>query len=159
MAYQLVSSTPTISITQEALDQARAKQAELLTERVALQARLKDAREQGDLSENGAYKYAKFELASVGRQLRQLQTLLRDGRVKEKNADTTVAGFGHTVSISDGKATNTFMLVSHHESDPMAGKLSIESPIGTAIHGARVGQTVTAQTPQGERNFTVLSIT
>lgn len=158
MSYQLVRTHPEIPLTQPALDAAKLKLVWLRTQKKEAQLRLNDAREQGDLSENGAYKYAKLELASLNRQLREVRFLLDNGVVTEKSNNTTQAQFGHTVTITDGKAKMRFTLVTHHESNPSQGKLSIESPIGASLLGKKVGEVTQVKTPAAEISYTILAI-
>ena len=119
--------------------------------------RLRTAREMGDLSENGAYKAARFELSSIDRELRRLSYLLRLGEVVETQ-NTGVVDFGRRVMIDDGTKHITFILVNVYESDPRQEKLSINSPIGRAILGKRVGDTVTVTAPAGKTTYTVVDI-
>lgn len=120
--------------------------------------RLKEAREMGDLSENGAYKYAKFELGSIGRQLRQLRFQLDNGVIVAKTATDTVS-FGSCVTVthSSGKRM-MFTIVSSYESNPLENKLSMDSPIGSALLGKKLHESVVVQTPAGEQTFTILKI-
>ncbi len=129
----------------------------LSEEREAASERVKVAREMGDLSENGAYHYGKMELASYSRQLRQAQFLLKYGVITQ-SSQTGVVEFGSQVTVSDGKKDRVYRIVSQYESDPKAGKISVESPIGYALLGKRVGDTVTVTVPAGELHYTVRSI-
>jgi transcription elongation factor GreA len=112
----------------------------------------------GDLSENGAYIYAKFELGSITRQLSQLRHLLKNGVVIQKSLDNERVVFGCTVTLTNGKKELTFTLVSMHESDLANQKLSIESPIGMAIIGKKVGDTAQVETPNGKIEYKILKI-
>ena len=112
----------------------------------------------GDLSENGAYRYAKFELGSLGRQLRELRFKLKNGYVpiiKSGRNPADAIDFGSTVTVRDGENFLTFLLVSQYESDPAQNKLSTESPIGRAVVGKRVGDVVKVKLPAGEREFEI----
>lgn len=129
----------------------------LTMERDAASERVKVAREMGDLSENGAYHYGKQELASYSRQLREVHFLLKYG-VVTVSSQSDVVEFGSTVTVSDGKKEREFSIVSQYESDPYTGKLSVESPIGLALLGKRVGDVVTIAVPAGEIKYTVLKI-
>lgn len=114
--------------------------------------RLQSAREMGDLSENGAYKYAKFELGNVRRKLREIRYLLKHGEVQEK-ASASEAGFGNKVKLVNGDRELVFTLVSQHESNPGAGKLSTESPIGKAVLGKKAGEEVIVELPDGRVKY------
>ncbi len=80
--------------------------------------------------------------------------------MREVETQTDVVGFGSRVEVEDaGKGkTTVYTLVSAPEADPADGKLSIDSPVGKALTGARVGDTVKLETPRGARELKVLSI-
>ncbi len=124
--------------------------------------RLKIAREMGDLSENGAYKYAKFELGRIGRRLRELKFFIENG---EPIASTShsITEFGARVILLEVTPHNPrprldLTLVSQYESDPMQGKISLESPLGQAIVGKKMGDICVAQSPAGEKTYRIESI-
>jgi len=148
---------PPIPFTPQAYKQLQQDRFRLKTERVEVMKRLKTAREMGDLSENGAYKYAKFELGSIGRQLRRINHLLDEGVVVQKQQSSTVQ-YGSIVTLAGPKGTQTVLIVSEHESDPKEHKLAMTSPIGAAILGKSVGETVTATTPRGAVSYTIITI-
>lgn len=118
---------------------------------------LRTAREMGDLSENAAYKAARFELGNIDRQLRHLKFLLRFGVVTQETKGNKV-DFGRTVTLDNGKAHLTFSLVGGYESDPSEGKLSIRSPIGRAVLHKKVGDIVYVNAPMGQIKYTIVSI-
>lgn len=127
----------------------------LTTELGEVLIRLKDAREMGDLSENGAYKYAKFELGNIRRELGRLKRLLEGGEVVEPASGDTVQ-FGSTVTVvGENGVTKKFQLVSKHETNPAEHKISLESPIGVVLHGKKAGQVVVVKTPHGETKYTI----
>jgi transcription elongation factor GreA len=153
-----VQIKPTIPFTAEAYHKNQTEYDRLKSLRVEVMERLKAAREMGDLSENGAYKYAKFELGDIGRRMRYLKHVLTNGYVAEKNTDQVVVGFGTTVVLESGDRTFTFLLVSEHESDLTENKLSIASPIGAAIVGKKTGDVVIVATPKGSVTYTIVQI-
>lgn len=170
----------TIPFTTKKYKEMQEKVVELTQLREEVMKRLITAREMGDLSENGAYKYAKFELGDIGRQLRRFQTLLAKGFPAPKNAGKKgTIDFGSTVTVekialenSDAlngtlkgvsakksvKQQKTFLIVSEHESDPLKGKIAYSSPIGKALIRKKVGDIVTVTTPTGESQFKIISI-
>lgn len=153
-------STPqSIPFTQDAYEKIKSDVKKLQQERVEIMERLKTAREMGDLSENGAYKYAKFELGRVSRQLRDLKHLLTHGVVTQKANNTSQVDFGSTVTIQNPDQELTFTLVSEHESDLSAQKLSMTSPIGSALMGKSVGDTITIDAPAGSISYTIIQLT
>lgn len=114
----------------------------LLKKRERVLVELQRAREQGDLSENGAYKAARFELGDTDRAIRQVQYQLKYGKAVEPPTDGTI-GVGSSVKLrrADGKEFR-YMIVGTYEADPMKGKVSIESPMGKALLGKRVSEVV-----------------
>ncbi len=159
MKTTLHSSLPRIPFTKLAYEKIQKDTQRLHTEREETLERLKVAREQGDLSENGAYRYAKMELGNIGRQLRQLHYLLRFGHVVEADRNIDTVGFGSTATLLSKGKKLSYMLVSEYEADPKNGKLSTESPIGKAILGKKVGDTVSVTAPAGKLNYIVTKIT
>lgn len=120
--------------------------------------RLKTAREMGDLSENGAYKYAKFELGNTNRRLREVRQLLDAAVVWTGPTQTDVADFGATVTLKNDLETLKFMLVGPYEADPKQHRLSLKSPIGSAVAGKKVGAIIEVITPRETKTYTLLEI-
>jgi len=120
--------------------------------------RLQGAREMGDLSENGAYKAARFELGSIDRELRRLMYILKMGTVVPKASKRTIVDFGSQVTVENGPNQLTFTLVSEYESDPRKQKLSIESPLGKEIMGKKIGERVTVHAPSGEKLYLIVKV-
>ncbi|HSW89419.1 MAG TPA: GreA/GreB family elongation factor [Patescibacteria group bacterium] len=119
--------------------------------------RLAIAREQGDLSENGAYKYAKMELGDIGRQLRELHRLLFEGKIVE-HTHPGVVEFGATVTLVKDKKPITYVLVSAFESDPAAHKLSIDSPLGLTLLGKKKGDMCELRAPAGMIQYDIQNV-
>lgn len=147
-----------IPFTPQAYAQLQQDRLRLKHERAEVMARLKTAREMGDLSENGAYRYAKFELGSVDRQLRRINHLLSEGAVVQSQQHTMVE-FGARVTFKGPKGSQTVLIVSEHESNPTQHKLAMTSPIGAAMMGKVVGDSVSVSTPRGEVQYTIVAIT
>ncbi|MCJ7740204.1 transcription elongation factor GreA [Candidatus Microgenomates bacterium] len=147
---------PHIRFTQEGYQKIEKDILKLQEERKEAVVNLRTAREMGDLSENGAYKAARFELGGIDRQLRRLKYLLRFGTVAQITNKGCI-DFGSLVTLSDGKNELTFTLVGEYESNPAQKKLSVSSPIGKAIMGKRTGDTVTVNTPTGTINYTIVN--
>lgn len=146
-----------ISMTKQGLDEAKVEYEQKSKLREEILVRLQTAREMGDLSENGAYKYAKFELRDCDRRLRHLSKLIKHGVVVEETREGVV-GFDSKVVINNGKSDMEFRMVSGYESDPTEKKLSVYSPIGKAIMGKSVGDTVTVEIPAGKTKYKILSV-
>ncbi len=146
--------TAMISFTPAGYAALSTRKLELLQKREEVVVRLQQAREMGDLSENGAYKAARFELSDTDRELRRLEYLLKEGKAVEPRTDGTV-GMGNTVTVEnqDGKQF-TYMVVGTYEADPLRGTISVESPMGKELDGKRVKDAVEVN---GNR-FTVVEV-
>lgn len=145
-----------IRLTQEGYDTAKRDLEVLLNKRKGAVVNLQTAREMGDLSENGAYKAARFELSGIDREIRRLKFLLRVGIVREVTNKGYI-DFGSVVTLDDGKNKITFTLVSGYESNPAENKLSLTSPIGKAVMGKRIGDTVTVHAPAGAKTYKIIN--
>ena len=145
-------------ITAEGLAALRAEIKELETRgRARMAERIKAARELGDLKENAEYHIAKEEQAHLETKIQRLHQRLRAARVVEEDLAPGVVGFGSSVGVVDevsGRAMD-LTLVGPTEADLKKGRLSFESPVAQALVGARAGETVTVETPGGDRRYRV----
>lgn len=146
-----------IPLTKPFFASLEADSARLTKELEETKVRLQIAREMGDLSENGAYTYAKFEISSINRQLGRINYLIQNGVVTESK-DTQSVGFGNTVTLKVGKKEITYLMVSEHESDPMAKKLSLASPLGQILEGKKAGESVELKTDHASVSYSIVSI-
>jgi len=146
-----------IQFTKKGYDKNQKEFDKLTKDKKDILVRLQTAREMGDLSENGAYKYAKFELRNTDRRLRQLTRFLRYG-VIVKSKDKNTVSFGNTVILDNGTTKQKFKIVSVYESDPNKKKLSLYSPIGKAIKDKKIGDQVNVQIPNGKITYTIVNI-
>jgi transcription elongation factor GreA len=126
--------------------------------RTEMAARIKSARELGDLKENAEYHIAKEDQAHLETRIKRLRERLRNAVVVESDGgggDTFA--FGATAEVLDEEkgAVNTWTLVGSTEADLAEGRLSAESPIGEALRDAKVGDPVEVETPRGPRTFVV----
>lgn len=123
--------------------------------------KIKEAREQGDLSENAEYDAAKDEQRDIEARIEEIEKILKYAEVAdEEEVERGVVNFGSEVSILDidMDEVNTFKIVGSTESNILEGKLSNESPLGMAILKKRVGETVTVEAPDGNFDFRILDI-
>jgi transcription elongation factor GreA len=122
--------------------------------------RIKTAREWGDLKENSEYHDAKNDQAHLETKILRIREQLLNAEVREVATSTDVVGFGSTVEVEDSKSgkPQSYTLVSPSEAAPAEGKLSMDSPVGKALVGAKVGQTVKLETPRGVRELKITSI-
>ncbi len=124
-------------------------------------ARLKRAREEGDLRENSDYHNAKEELELIDNRIDEIQMILDTAKVAKKATDNSKVGVGSRVKVhlkGKKKKHRTFTIVGDFEADPMEGKISSSSPIGKALMGARAGDEVSVKTPNGDKIYVVEDI-
>jgi transcription elongation factor GreA len=146
-------------ITEQGLEELRAELEDLEgPRRVAMAARIKVAREEGDLKENAEYHIAKEDQAHMETRIKRLRERLHKAVVVEADdsADDTFA-FSRTAEVLDESrgSVHTWTLVGSTEADLAAGRLSAESPIGRALMNAKVGKPVEVETPKGSKTFVV----
>jgi transcription elongation factor GreA len=123
--------------------------------------RLHEAMEGGELIENAEYEAAKNEQAFVEGRIQELDALLASAKIIEENGKKKSDGvqLGSKVTIKEGNfEAETFTVVGMAEANPREGKISNESPIGKAILGRKVGDTVKVETPGGTYNVKILKI-
>lgn len=128
--------------------------------REELARRLRAAIQMGDLSENADYHAAKEEQAFLEGKIQELEYLLKNAVIIEENDGShEVVGLGARVTIQEEDfPEETYHLVGAKEADPRNGRISNESPIGTALMGKRVGDVVEAETPGGRVRLKILKI-
>lgn len=123
--------------------------------------KIKEARGQGDLSENAEYDAAKEEQGEIESRIVQLENLLRNAEVIDEDVlKMDVVNLGSKVTVLDVEFDEEmeYTIVGSTEADPMNGRISNESPLGMALLGQKVGATVMADTPDGEVAFKILNI-
>jgi transcription elongation factor GreA len=122
--------------------------------------RLRSAIQMGDLSENADYHKAKEDQGFLEGRIQELEYLIKNALIIEENEgpkDRVVVGAHVTVQEEDFPP-ETYHLVGAKEADPRHGKISNESPIGSALLGGKVDETIVAQTPNGELRLKILKI-
>lgn len=146
-----------LKLTPAGFEKLKEEQRMLTEKRPGVVKRLTAAREQGDLSENAGYHAAREELGYVDSRLRTLKLLIRSADVVEASSSDYVT-FGCLVTVDDGNSTRDFTIVSGLEADPMKGKMSEFSPIGSALIGKKVGDMVDIMVPDGKVAYKILKI-
>lgn len=123
--------------------------------------KIKEAREQGDLSENAEYDAAKDEQRDIEARIEQIEKILKNAEVVlEEEIDLDKINIGCNVRVLDLEYNEEeeYKLVGSSEASSLQNKISNESPIGRALIGARIGDVVTVEAPAGEIKYKVLSI-
>lgn len=122
---------------------------------------IKEARSFGDLSENSEYDEAKTEQGKLYSKMAELEALLENAEIIEKSEiSRNTVSIGSKVKIEnlDTEEESEYYIVGSHESNPMEGKISDESPVGSALIGKRVGEKLKVQTLMGEVRYRIESI-
>lgn len=123
--------------------------------------RLRQALEEGgDLSENAEYEDAKNEQAFVEGEVIRLETILSSAQVIEASGKKDKVQLGSVVTVAEKgmDETEVYHLVGSAEANPKEGKISLESPLGKALMGAKVGDQVKVNAPAGELVFIIKEI-
>ncbi len=119
---------------------------------------IKEAKEQGDLSENAEYSEAKREQAENEARIATLEQMIKDAEVVHHDGRVSGVQIGSRVVIVCGNKELSFEIVGSNEADPTSGKISTESPFGKALMGHEEGDTVTVETPNGATECTIKKI-
>lgn len=147
-------------LTEEGLQKIKEELDELkLVKRPAVIDALKDARAQGDLSENAEYDSARNEQAIVESRIKELEVMIEKA-VIIKEVKTDVVSIGNKVVIEyvEDKEKEEYSIVGSKEADPFENKISNESPIAQAILGKKVGEVVSVDSPNGRYDVKIIKI-
>ena len=151
-----------IILTDEGLKKLEEELEQLKTvKRKEIAAKIKEALSFGDLSENSEYDEAKNEQAFVEARILQLEATLKNVRVLDDDElNNEIISVGSKVVLKDVEFDEevTYQIVGSTEADPANGKISDESPVGKALLGRKLGETVTVEAPIGEILYEVLAI-
>ncbi len=144
-------------ITDEGKAELQAELDELKSRRGAIADKIAEARDFGDLSENAEYDSAREEQGLVESRIAEIEDILLNAEIIKGGSKTKVA-LGSKVELKTGKKTVVYAIVGPVEADPLEGKISNESPIGEALMGKKVGDSVTITTPKGEISYEIVKI-
>ncbi|MHB8693202.1 MAG: transcription elongation factor GreA [Solirubrobacteraceae bacterium] len=150
-----------VILTPEGLSNLKAELETLsTTRRREVAARIKEAREFGDISENAEYDDAKNEQAMLEARIAQLEDRLRSATVIDASGlDNDVVRVGSKVHVQEAGGKSTlYTIVGSAEASPAERRLSNESPVGKALLGRRKGEEVSFTTPKGERRLKITKI-
>lgn len=115
------------------------------------------ARDFGDLSENAEYDAAREEQGLLETRIAEIEEILQNAQIIDAGGSAVVV-LGSTVELTADTKTVTYTVVGPVEADPLEGKISNESPIGQALMGKSVGDTVSITTPKGELTYTIAAL-
>ena len=126
--------------------------------RTEIAMRIKEAKEQGDLSENAEYTEAKEAQSLNEGRVEELKTVLDNAVLITGAQKGGIVSVGSTLKVQAGKESREFTIVGAAEANPTGGKISNESPLGAAFLGHKKGDTVTVRTPKGEAEYKILEV-
>lgn len=128
--------------------------------RVKVAAKIKEARELGDLSENSEYDSAREEQSFVEGRIVELRKLLSNAKVVEQNRSGKggMVAVGSKVKVHLDGEEQVFQLVGAEEADPLSNRISHESPLGQALLGKKIGDQVEVSAPVGKLTYIILGV-
>lgn len=146
-------------MTQDKIDQLKIELDKLQKETLpGLSKRIDDARQMGDLSENAEYHAAREDMAWAQSREKEIKAILDEAEVISSQSDKHAVTIGSTVVVKIGEEEKTYTIVGAQEADPLVGKISNESPLGSAFLGKKEGDKVKARLPKGEMEYRVIEI-
>ncbi len=159
MAKYKRANTKNVYLTAKGLEEAQSE-LELLkgTKRTQIAERIQRAREFGDLTENSEYDAAMEEQSLVESRIAELEGILKDPEVIQDAAKSDFVVIGSTVTVEMDGEIDEFTIVGRVEADPSKKRISNESPVGAALLGAKIGESVEVATPIVRYKCKVLEI-
>ena len=150
-----------VYLTKEGFEKVKQDLAKLKEEKAKLEIEIEDARQQGDLSENAGYTYAREKKNIVLDRISELEKKLRTAKlVENSNLDKDEIGIGATVLVFDVglNKEKQYTLTSEDEASPADGKISVSSPFAQGILGHRLGETVEIKLPAKTKTVIIKKI-
>lgn len=147
----------TYQITSEGKKELEQELEQLKNRRGDIADKIAEARDYGDLSENAEYDAAREEQGVVETRIAEIEDILLNAEIISGGKKGEV-GLGSTVELKTGSKTVKYTVVGPVEADPLEGKISNESPIGEALIGKKIGDTVVIKTPKGETEYEVVAV-
>jgi len=145
-------------ISKEGFEDQKKELEDLKIKRKEIALRLEEAKALGDLSENQEYLAAREAQAFNEGKIVELDQLLKEAVIIDKNKKSSVVQIGSSVQVKNNGNQKTFLIVGSQEANPSLGKISNESPLGKAFLGKRAGEKVKVETPGGEAEYEIISI-
>ncbi|MBI3983927.1 transcription elongation factor GreA [Candidatus Microgenomates bacterium] len=145
-------------LTADGLAELEKELANLKSRRVEVAENLKEAREQGDLSENSAYATAQDEHKFVENRIDEITHILQNAEVIKNPQNAQNVVLGSTVELSHNGDKLRYTIVGSLEANPESGRLSEDSPVGQAVLGKKVGDSVEITVPSGTETYTISKI-
>ena len=149
----------TIFITREGYNKLKSEYGDLVgSKRRELVRKIREAREQGDLSENAAYKSAKDEQSLIESRISELEEILKRAKVIEPKKKHERVEIGCRVKVALEEKDQEFQIVGDLEANPSQNRISYRSPLGKALLGKRVNERVEVETSVGTLIYVIKEI-
>ena len=147
-------------LSREKYETLEKEQKELKSDKIPeIANRIDEARQMGDLSENAEYHAARDEMAWVQTRVKEINRILNTSEVIDGARDhSSSVTIGSTVTVKSEKIEREFTIVGAQEADPLAGRISNESPLGRAFLGGNKGDKVEVEAPAGVQIYKILNI-
>ena len=120
--------------------------------------RLKEAKEEGDISENAAFDAAKESQAVNEGRIEEIKVMLENVKIVKGSSGKSTVDVGSEVKVDSKSGARTYIIVGAAESDPLKGFISNESPLGSAFLGRKKGEKIKIKTPKGEVEYKILEV-
>jgi transcription elongation factor GreA len=149
-----------IYLTKEGLAELKREYDELVNvKRPDVLARVTQARNMGDLSENAEYVAAREELTFIDGRVDELEIILKDAVIiRDVKTSSHAVKLGSTVTLHSNGKKEVFTVVGEWEADPMNKKISHESPLGKGLLGKKIGEKVQVDAPAGKINYSIVDV-
>lgn len=146
-------------LTQEGLLKLNEELKVLVTEkRKDVIERIREAAAHGDLSENADYAQAREEQSFIEGRIQEIEDMIKNAEIITHAANTNSVTVGSTIVVKVNGEEKTYAIVGSNEANPTAGKISNESTVGRALLGKKVGEKATVETPAGDKEYEIVSI-
>ncbi len=120
--------------------------------------RIREAVAHGDLSENADYAQAREEQSFIEGRIEEIEDMIKNAEIISTSQKHNTVSIGSTIKVKVGDSEKQYTIVGSNEANPLEGKISNESLVGRALLGQKMGDKVMIQTPAGEKEYEIVSI-
>ncbi len=145
-------------LTREGVNELKAELEALMAKRITTAEAIKSARELGDLSENAEYQSARLEQERNESRISEIENIISSVEIITKPKSGNKVQLGSAVKVKSDSKVKQFQVVGTVEADPLNGKISDESPIGAALLGKSMGDTIDIKTPSDVTSYKIIEI-
>lgn len=146
-------------LSQKKFDQLKEEAADIKKNKMPETAnRIDEAKQMGDLKENAEYHAAREQMGWLNGRLKEIESILDHAEIVSKQGPSDTVGIGSAVTVAFKGKERTYTVVGAQEANPIEGKISNESPIGSALFGKKKGSEVEVTLPAGIVTYTILNI-